>query len=78
MLFQAVMLSGVERYKEAVSEARAAGMRGAQRLPVTVLFPNGQEISDTGLMRCLDALEEGRAERDQARVVATLQQEDRS
>ena len=69
MLFQNVMLSGMKRHSEAIAEARAAGIHGAQRLPATVLFPNGQEISDTGLVRCLDALEEGRAERDHAKVV---------
>lgn len=48
---------------EAVESARIAGRLGAVRVPDSVLFPHGQELSDTAIVRCVVALEEGRAER---------------
>lgn len=51
---------------EAVDAARAAGKMGATRLPDSVLFTRGREISDTTVVRCLNALEAGHAERELA------------
>lgn len=50
---------------QVLDAARAAGRLGADRLPSTVLFHEGRELSDTGVMQCLDALEAGQAERAQ-------------
>lgn len=60
--------SSHDTHDEAIESARAAGRLGATRLPDTVLFHHGRELTDTGVMKCLDALEEGQAERDRAKA----------
>jgi len=61
--FSDTMLSGLERRREAIEEARTAGRRGAVRLPNSVLFATG-DPSDSMILERLDALEAGRAERE--------------
>lgn len=63
MRFQDVMLSGRERHREALEEARAAGRLGCARLPLAI--SSDVNVSDTMLNRCLDAHAEGLAERAQ-------------
>jgi len=55
-------LSGVERRRDAIEEARAAGKHGAQRVPDTVLFGYG-ELSDTALLQITEEFLRAKAER---------------
>jgi hypothetical protein len=59
------LLAGISKAsRDAVIEsARAAGRRGATRLPDSVLMATG-DPSDSMIIERLDALEEGRAERE--------------
>lgn len=54
----------VARRQRMLDEARDAGRRGAERVPDTVLFGNG-DPSDSMVIKMTDALLEGRAEREQ-------------
>ena len=54
---------GEDRHREAVAQAKAAGRMGATRVPDTVLFRDGRDPSDSMIVRCVSALEEGRSER---------------
>lgn len=58
---------GEDRHREAVAQAKAAGRMGATRVPDTVLFRDGRDPSDSMIVRCVSALEEGRSEREQPR-----------
>lgn len=57
MSFSDVIFSGVERRKEALDEARAAGRMGATRLPLALA--SDPDLSDTFVGKLHEALQEG-------------------
>lgn len=63
MRFPDVIFSGVERRREAIEEARAAGKQGATRVPDTVLFAHG-DPSDSMIVELVQGWAEGAAERE--------------
>lgn len=71
MKLQAVIFEGVARRREAIEDARLAGRLGATRLPDSVLMATG-DPSDSMIIERLDALEAGRAEREQLRALPLL------
>ena len=61
MSFHDVMFSGVERRKEALEEAAAAGRLGATRLPLALA--SDPTLSETFIGKLTLALEEGHEQR---------------